>query len=51
MFNKLFGTMKFKDAIERALIDALNTTRSFSLSNGELSFCNEKDEVVLKAAK
>ena len=40
-----------KDAIERALIDALNTTRSFSLTNGELSFCNENNEVVLKAAK
>lgn len=40
-----------KDAIERALIDALNNTRSFSLSNGELTFSNEKDEVVLKAAK
>lgn len=40
-----------KDAIERALIDALNNTRSFTLSNGELSFCNENNEVVLKAAK
>lgn len=39
------------DAIERALIDALNNTRSFTLSNGELTFSNEKDEVVLKAAK
>jgi heat shock protein HslJ len=40
-----------KDSLEMALIDALNNTRSFTLSNGELTFSNEKDEVVLKAAK
>ncbi len=40
-----------KDTLEQALIDAINSTRSFLLLNGELTFSNEDAEVVLKATK
>ena len=40
-----------RDEIERALIEALNNTRSFRLSSGVLNFRNEHGDVVLFATK